>query len=426
MKFYFKYKVCYLIVLLFYNNLILAEMTNSLTDMEFENDLIKLLTKLHEKRRSSNENDNAFINVRINNTYDLRDFLDNIDGIKMEILKQKENYKDLIFEEAKKLSERIEKNKENFNKIKQRLDFVIEKTNFIQGEINIQKSEEMNIKSSLDVIKPEYENINEKFFNNAMKKGKVFNTVVSDFNNFNNKLSNLTSDLEKRDSLKESLENLKRESNKTEIELNINKKLAEETHGEAKFLNTIDEVIKSNFEEIKLENNKIDANLKTLKDRLKNNERSKSLDSHKNEIIDYYKTNSKEVKKLIAEQEELDIEIKEIMKKKNKIKTEINTNDIEHSLKLSNLKSDINKTEQQIKEFKKLLVQNILNSKKNTLESEAKIKNLILILNKLLLIHKPKDNTLLNNLIFGNGKKFNLNDINHNLIEQITKNILKD
>jgi hypothetical protein len=408
MKFYI------LLLLLLYNRI-----GCTLTDMEFENDLIKLLTKLHEKR---NIQDDGLINVRVNNIYDLREFIQSIGNSYKDILSSDENYRNNILELSKRLSDKLMSQKDDFTKVKQKLDFVVEKTNYIQSEINNRKADEMTVKSGYQVLRPEYEAQNEKLFNNIVNKGKIFNNASSDFNTFNAKLSELISDIEKRNRVKDDLEKVTGEVDKLSIEMKFDISITKESHAESKFLKAIAENIENDNKDIIAEQNKLEGHIEDLKCHLGRN--TKGLD--KIQTNEQYKLTTKQIKQLLTEQEDLEVEIKELMKNKNKIKTEINTKDIEHTLKVSNLKSEIGRKETEITQTKKSVIEHILNSKKNLLDTEAKIKNLILILNKLLLIHKPGTVNPISNLLFSDGKRLDFNDINNNLIEQISNFILKN
>jgi predicted nucleic acid-binding Zn-ribbon protein len=340
--------------------LVFGPLLGTETDTEFENDLIKLLTKFHEKRNNErNSVNNDLIPVSIKNTYDLRDFLNNIENYRSNLLSEKEGYKGELEGVVKRLSERLGKSTENFQKIKEKLDFVIERTNYLQSQLNINKSDEMTIKSAYEVLRPEYEAINEKLLNNAINRHKVFNTNIGDYEGFAAKLTDVIDHLGKIEKERGDLNSAKTEAEKLEIEYKLHKGIMEDANFDKKFLKAIDHGVESSLDDIKLEEEKIQKNIKSYPD----NNRQKNLEIEKNQNNEQYKKSSRRIKELTTEQEEIENHIKDLIKKKNKIRTEINTKNIESNLKISNLKSEIARKEVEIKETKRKMISETLSHK---------------------------------------------------------------
>jgi len=172
--------------------------------------------------------------------------------------------------------------------------------------------------------------------------------------------------------------------------------------------------------------------IKNLKKMNKDHKNSKSLEFEKQQYNEQYQMHQKNIKELLDSNEKIQYQIKDLEKRKAQIKEKLNSKEVESKIFVDKFKEEIKNYKSKIEKQEKNLMF-ISDTHKNLLkEKEIRIKNLILILNKLLIKYKmtkrkrgnSNASELLNNILF-DKKTIDLNsdDINEKVIEEISDSI---
>lgn len=337
--------------------------TNLLSDSEFETDLLKLLAKLHQKKNNNLKKEKGLLNVRIKNVYDLREFFAGVNKYKGSLKIEKEEYNKFIKELEEKYTERLKENKKGLETLKTKFDNIIEKSNQVHKEINEKKTDQIQTKSLYQGIRPEYENSNQNFLDNILEKIKTFNSNSKNYLSFNKKVSDLNNDVSTREALQGNILKLKEKSKKYEIEAKHVKRALNESKMEKQLFNVIDSNLKNNLNEMKkglLNTNDFIVSLrKVAKDPIN----LQKLEMEKSQQNETYKETNKQIKGLLTTHEKVQNEIKNLMKKKNKLKEELNAKDIESNIKMNKIKNSISTLESGIKQTEGKMLQNVKSQK---------------------------------------------------------------
>jgi hypothetical protein len=323
--------------------------------MEFENDLIKLLTKLHEKRLNNRGEDSDIIAVNVKNNFDLRQLIEEAERYTALITKDKISYNNTLTNTLLNINNKVSRKNEYLNKLKEQLENVIEKSSIIQLELNNKKNEEISVKASYDSITPEYENMNYRILDNIKKETAMLNDKTQNMTNINYKLKSISNRLKKRDSLIDSFYTTKENSNHNQIEYKILDKENEESEHDFKFLNAIKINLKNNEKDIK---SFIDNTTDVMKNlsQIIDEDNNKKLQIEKDQLNEQYQDNRKNYKKYLTEHEEIEYEIQDLMKKKNKLKNKFSEKEIEDNLNSNNVNDEIIQLEKSIKKSEAELV----------------------------------------------------------------------
>ena len=331
--------------------------------MEFENDLIKLLTKLHEKRVNEKIENENFINVNINNHYDLQDTLENAERYVEMYINEKGKFNNTIQSLSKKIDNQVEEKRNNFNNLKQKLDFVIEKSNNVQKDLNNKKSESLTLKSSYESIKPEYENYNLKLIDLISSVEKQITSKSQNYTEIKSQLSNIIDINKKRYKLEEKILKIKEDDLKYNHEYKNYKLLEQESTLDNNFLSAINDNLITNQKEIKDIKQNLTSEINKLSKLTNQNENINKLELEKSHFSEQYKETRKKYKELIKEQEEMELIIQELMKKKNKLNSNINAKEIENNLRINKKKNDLNEIQKIIKNVENELLNDIVKHK---------------------------------------------------------------
>lgn len=404
----------------------------SMTDTEFETDLLKLLTRIHSKKIQDEnaKNGKELISVKIKNFYDLTDFLSSINKIKDKIIQEKNNYYKTILELSDKLNKYIQMNQNNLSNLKDKYDKIIEKSNNINKDLNEKKTLQIKLKTNYENIRPEYESSNEKFVNNVVNNIKNFNKDNSqNFLYFNKKIVDLNREIENRNELKEQILKLKEDYEKFDIEANLVKKTRRNSKLDKKLFEVIQNNMQNNINQLKQSFTNTTLILGALKRESEDKTNLSKFEIEKNQQNELYKSTNKQIRDLLVDHEKIQYEITDLMKKKNKLKEYRNSKELENNLKINKVKSEISGLESDIKNIETKMLKNVKDHKAYLLKNELKLKNLMLILNNFLLkINNGKNqndmNGLLNNLLFETKTLDLKNGVNSELIEEISKSIL--
>ena len=119
------------------------------------------------------------------------------------------------------------------------------------------------------------------------------------------------------------------------------------------------EIIKNNqdnkIKEIESSNTKVIEKMNKVKEMIKDKSNKDKMEAEKTEQNNSYLENNKKMKELFIEQESLENEVKDLLKKKSKLNNSVSSKEIEEDITkanrktiISNLKSDYKKAQQEV------------------------------------------------------------------------------
>lgn len=362
----------------------------------------------------------------------MKQFLKEIEKTKDIIYTNKNSfYKDLS-SFSKKLDDEIKNNQNNLSDLKDKLDIIIDKTSKINQDISNKKTQLSQEQVYYETAKNQFQKKNDKFLQDIslLKTGHDINT----FKKFNGNISGLTSSLNTRNTLITNILKTKEKYKKMESELDNYEKITNDSLLDKKLLEAINSNLMNNFQEIKSGLLNTTISVTNLKKTTNDRDNYKKLEFEKNQQNELYHETNNKIKKLLTEHEVIQNEIKELTKKKHKLKENLNTKELETNFKIGNLKSEIANLNKQIANVNSDILHNVQMQKEFILDNELRLKNLLLILNNLLLKIKSSNrnpNThsdidgLLKNILFDSNQAIDINlEVNDSVIEEINKTIL--
>ena len=190
-----------------------------------------------------------------------------------------------------------------------------------------------------------------------------------------------------------------------------------------------------------------------LRDIIKDKDNKEKMEKEKTQQNDIYLENNKKMKELFSEHETIENEVKELLKKKNKLNNNLSSKEVEEDINKANRKSVLNNLKIEYKKSKEEVLQVLKKNKEvsaiikliyifyNILQyltkKEDRIKKLIIILNKLLIEYAKRselakkenvnansnDEDNLDNILFDKNKSMNLKNISKNIVEEINNQI---
>lgn len=190
-----------------------------------------------------------------------------------------------------------------------------------------------------------------------------------------------------------------------------------------------------------------------LRDIIKDKDNKEKMEKEKTQQNDIYLENNKKMKELFSEHETIENEVKELLKKKNKLNNNLSSKEVEEDINKANRKSVLNNLKIEYKKSKEEVLQVLKKNKEvsaiikliyifyNILQyltkKEDRIKKLIIILNKLLIEYAKRselakkenvnansnDEDNLDNILFDKKKSMNLKNISKNIVEEINNQI---
>jgi regulator of replication initiation timing len=344
-------------------------LSNSIQN-EFEADLMKLISKLHQKKNEEGNRKKDFVTVKIRKVYDLQQTLNQVSKMKNQILKEKnEDHKNLLFN-VQKLEKQLSANQKDLSQLKQKNDKVISETNRLNIESNLKRSEEITAKSEYENSKSEYERDSEKFMKNLLHTVKSFNGDFSQnsghakiFTNLNKKISSLNSNLDKRNKLQDFILKQKQKTQQTEIELQNLRQVHQESKYDKKLFSLLNANIENNINQINTGYFNSTVALNSLRKIVNDRENRNKLEIEKSQQNEVYRDTNKKIKMYLTELEQVQNSVKDLMKKKNKLKEELNSKEIESGLKIDKLKSEVSDLNKEMKAVEEVMLNNVKDQK---------------------------------------------------------------
>lgn len=337
---------------------------------EFESDLMKLLSKIHQKKNEEGKRKKDFITVKIRKVFDLQESLNQVSKMKNQILKEKKEDQNNFLSTAEKLEKTLSANQVDLSKLKEKNDKVISETNRISTESNHRRSEENTAKSDYEASKSEYDRDSEKFLKNLLHTVKSFNGENSEYaghakvyTNLNKKISSLNSNLDKRNKLQDFILKQKHKNQKTEIELQNIRQVFQESKYDKKLFSLLNSNIENNVNQINTGFFNSTVALNSLRKVVNDRENRNKLEIEKSQQNEVYRDTNKKIKNYLTELEQLQNSVKDLMKKKNKLKEELNSKEIESGLKIDKLKSDISDINKGMKSLEDVMLNNVKDQK---------------------------------------------------------------
>jgi hypothetical protein len=337
---------------------------------EFESDLMKLLSKIHQKKNEEGKRKKDFVTVKIRKVFDLQESLNQVSKMKNQILKEKKEDQNNFLSTAEKLEKTLSANQVDLSKLKEKNDKVISETNRISTESNHRRSEENTAKSDYEASKSEYDRDSEKFLKNLLHTVKSFNGENSEYaghakvyTNLNKKISSLNSNLDKRNKLQDFILKQKHKNQKTEIELQNIRQVFQESKYDKKLFSLLNSNIENNVNQINTGFFNSTVALNSLRKVVNDRENRNKLEIEKSQQNEVYRDTNKKIKNYLTELEQLQNSVKDLMKKKNKLKEELNSKEIESGLKIDKLKSDISDINKGMKSLEDVMLNNVKDQK---------------------------------------------------------------
>lgn len=337
---------------------------------EFESDLMKLLSKIHQKKNEEGKRKKDFVTVKIRKVFDLQESLNQVSKMKNQILKEKKEDQNNFLSTAEKLEKTLSANQVDLSKLKEKNDKVISETNRISTESNHRRSEENTAKSDYEASKSEYDRDSEKFLKNLLHTVKSFNGENSEYaghakvyTNLNKKISSLNSNLDKRNKLQDFILKQKHKNQKTEIELQNIRQVFQESKYDKKLFSLLNSNIENNVNQINTGFFNSTVALNSLRKVVNDRENRNKLEIEKSQQNEVYRDTNKKIKNYLTELEQLQNSVKDLMKKKNKLKEELNSKEIESGLKIDKLKSDISDINKGMKTLEDVMLNNVKDQK---------------------------------------------------------------
>ncbi len=96
-------------------------------------------------------------------------------------------------------------------------------------------------------------------------------------------------------------------------------------------------------------NHKVLGKMEKLREVLKDKSNKEKMEKEKSQQNDIYLENNKKMKELFTEHEKIEIEVKELVKKKNKLNNSLSSKEVEENIIKSNRRSTINNLKNEIK-----------------------------------------------------------------------------
>jgi len=371
MKFKFNFEklnLIYLFLMIFFSEIIFIYnfKLSSFVETGIEEDLVRLISKIHSKNQKEKlHGEENFIDIKVGNLYDIKDFLNSIENIKLKNEEEKETIKKSLDSIKIKKENAIQKMQNKLKKIQSKYDEIIDKNSILSKDLNEKKNQEVKVKSNLENYKTEIGLKNEKinsFFNNLKN---TYDKKTGNFLEYEKKISSLNHILKNKNSSKNDYLQQKREQKYIDNEIILNDKLLKEEESDKKFFEVINSNISKEAKQINLSS--LESNVKSQK--LKkisydNNSNLKKLDMERDQQHEYSREYNKKIKELLKSHEKIENEIKDFMIKKNKLKDEINKKKIENNLKINEQKKDLNNLKIEIKKTENDILKNIKEQKK--------------------------------------------------------------
>jgi hypothetical protein len=356
---------------LLYSTFIISNDSFLSVQNEFEADLVKLLTKLHQKKK---ETKNDLVSVRVRNVYDLQEQLEMIKKNKENIISEKnQEIKDLN-SQNKKMDSNLNENKTKLADLKVKYDKVIEQNNLVNNQSNLKRSNLSDLKSAYQNAKSDFDESNEKFLNNLISTGKLLNGSKKTYNNeennsaglylnFNDKISNLENNLAKRNLLQEDILKSKESTQKIEIQLNKLNSVANESRLDKKLFNILNSNIQANMNQLKSGILNSTIFITSLNKIINDKENRNKLEIEKTQQNEVFADTNKNIKNLLSALEQSQVEVKDLMKKKSKVQEELLSREIENNIKSDRVKSEIVELNSEIKKAETEMLTNVKNQK---------------------------------------------------------------
>lgn len=333
------------------------------TETEFEADLVSLLSKFHNKQQQNLKKDKDLVKVKIQNVIDLQDNMVEAEKQKLNFQTERESYKKDLDSSTEKLTNQIKDNQNNLSSLKDNFDKIIETSNQVHKDMIEKKTEQIQLKTIYENIKPEYEIYNERFYNKLIATKKSLDKQTNSFQDFNKKLSEVNLLLNKRSKLQGSLLKAKEINEKNELEMKKMKSSSNESKLEAKLFKAIESNLQSNNNEVEKSTEKSSKYILSLRKLSKDKENHKKLEIEKSQQNELFKDTTNKIKGLLHAHEKLQYEIQGLIKTKNKLKQQLSSKDIENSLKLDKLKNEIFDLQRSVKDNQSKILGNIKSHK---------------------------------------------------------------
>jgi len=402
-------------------------------DNDIDKFFLNSLTYFMKNRNSRRNESKNIVSVKVKDTYDLTSPMNELLNIKRKVEDEIVSSKEKMTKIIKNVDKRFKEVQVNVGKSKDSFDKIIQKSNDINNELNKKKDISTQEKANLESSKQEVDGK----LNSLSKEVKGINMKIKEnrdtYGNYNSKVNTLYKNLANRNDLLKSLSNLRINSGKTLIQSTNLRKIDKKSTSDGKILSMIDKDIRSINNGLESSFKNATKSISNLRKVMTDQLNVKNLEFEKGQHNEEYQRLQRTIKSLLEGNEVEQNKIKELEKKKNKIKETLNGKEIESKILNDKMRNEIKTIRESITVEEKNLV-HIANTHKDVLkEKEIRIKNLILILNKLLIKYKlgkgkrnGNGNNLLNSILF-DKETVNLDrdDINEKVIEEISGSITK-
>lgn len=335
-------------------------------ETEFENTLINLLKNMKKKRIDNlhNSKKNEFIDIKIDNVYDINEFSNNIKKINLETENSKKDYYHFLEKKSNLIQGKNKIIQSSIIKLKDKFDNIIENSNNINNNLNEKKTSELQTSSDINSKQMELDNLNK---NNLLKtqnlKSKIENSTEKHLSSYRNNLSSLKNSMELRKTAKEEMINTQLKEKKADLEFKELEKLDIEQQGDLKLFKIISKNLSEESKNFNLNSLNSIAKIDNYKKILNDYSGSKKLEFEKDQQNEYNKEYNKKIKDLLRENEGIQNEIKELDKKKNRLGLKLKKKEIEIALKSSEDKNEIKNLKKKIQLLQLKILNNIKKQK---------------------------------------------------------------
>ncbi len=337
---------------------------SSFMETGIEEDLIRLISKIHNEKLQKKEKEKNLIDVKIENLFDIKEYLKTIELIKFKNENDKEEYKKSLENLKIKNEHEIETLQNQLKQIQIKYDYIIDKSNILSKDLNEKKIQELKEKADYDAIKSELETKSDKLSSKFKNLKKNFEKRNEEFIDFNKKISNINHILKNQKVSKTEYLNKKREHNFMDKEIILNNKLLKEEESDKKFFDLINTNISKEAKEINLSSIKSNVKIQNLQKISFDNENHRKLEMEKDQQYEFSREYNNKIKELLKNNENLENDVKDLMIKKNKLKVDIYKKEIENKLKNNEFKKEINNLNDNIKKTENEMLNNVKEQKK--------------------------------------------------------------
>ena len=368
MKIVFKHtsKISNALIIILFLKICFIACEGAMLETEFENTLIKLLKNLQNKRleKLKDKNPNSPIDVKIEKVFDLNYYIKDLDNIKNKNENSKKEYYNYLEKKSNLIAQKNSLIQKSIIKLKDKYNNIIENSNLVNKNLNDRKTEEIKANAAFNNKQMEYDNINGKFLYKVQNlKNNFDKNSNKHFNFYHRNLSNLKNSMDLRKITKDEMLKTKLKENKIDLQYKEYKKLDAEQQADFKMFNLIS---KSLVEEAKNYNlNSLNSNVKieNLNKAAVDESNFRKLEFEKEQQNEFGKEYNKKLKDLLSENENIQNEIKELDKKKNRISLKLKKKEIEIALKTSSEKNEVKILQNQIKTMQDKILKNIKKQK---------------------------------------------------------------